>query len=81
MFAWKKTLLTVDWANAEAGEADIELTCVSLTCHSSGRIYVLLVESTLFTGKTNVCKFFASLLMWHKSNNNKNMPFLLFCLF
>ena len=26
-------------------------------------------------------KVFASLLMWHKSINNKNMPFSLFCLF
>ena len=33
-----------------AGEADRELTCVSFTGHSSSRIYVTLVESTLFTG-------------------------------
>ena len=36
-----------------AGEADRELTCVSLTCHSSGPMYVTLVESTLFYGMEN----------------------------
>ena len=36
-----------------AGKADKELTCISLTCHSSGPIYVTRVESTLFYGSLN----------------------------
>ena len=44
-----------------AGEGDIELTCVSLTSHSSGveyRISVTLVESALFDGNIK-CAFCA----------------------
>ena len=43
-------VLTKDSTTAVAGEADIELTCVSLNCHVSGRIYVTLVESTQCDG-------------------------------
>ena len=38
----------LDWTSAVVGEADRELTCVSLTCHTTVPIYVTLVESTSF---------------------------------
>ena len=36
---------SVDWATAVVGEADKELTCVTLTYHSSGPIYETLAQS------------------------------------
>ena len=42
----------LDWAIAVVGEADRELTCVTLTYHSSGTIYETLSQSTEFDGKS-----------------------------
>ena len=35
----------LEWATAVVGEADRELTCVTLTYHSSGPIYETLAQS------------------------------------
>ena len=40
----------LDWATSVVGEADRELTCVTLTYHSSGPIYETLAQSTEFHG-------------------------------
>ena len=40
----------LDWATAVVGKADRELTCVTLTYHSSGPIYETLAQSTEFHG-------------------------------
>ena len=41
---------SLDWATAQVGEADRELTCVTLTHHSSGPIYETLAQSTKSLG-------------------------------
>ena len=44
----------LDWATAVVGEADRELTCVTLTCHSSGPIYETLAQSTKSPGNGKI---------------------------
>ena len=40
----------LDWATAVVGEADRELTCITLTYHSSGPIYETSAQSTKSPG-------------------------------
>ena len=42
----------LDWATAVVGEADSELTCVTLTYHCSGPIYETSAQSTKSPGST-----------------------------
>ena len=41
---------SVDWATAMVGEADRELTCVTLTYHNSGPIYETSAQSMELSG-------------------------------
>ena len=48
----------IDWATAVVGEADRELTCVTLTYHSSGPIYETSAQSTKSPGTFQIDKSF-----------------------
>ena len=51
---WAVKWCFLDWATAVVGEADQELTCVTLIYHSSGPIYETSAESTKSPG-TYLC--------------------------
>ena len=43
-----------DWATAVAGEADIELTCVTFTYGGNGPIYKTSAQSMELSGMSNI---------------------------